>query len=333
MTPDGRAVLERAIQRVADQAANAHAIVDEAITSGLDGSDKLVISTKMLRAELLSVKADLERELEREYLDCVVCGVPAHYVGGLGFRRDIGRTPHLLPTQRPSWSVRGLPPDRTGIVYLMRRYAVRLDTGPRYRARLVESDGLVLQTERVRKTATRVAWVEDVRVEPDLHVLPERLRDAAGTVGRDAQVECERGRRIVVLTGEHADRVRVQFRVRGRACSRDLAGERGARRRDAQDGRAHSGREEGPAPHPGTPFAEGVERELDSLYRSRAMSTQTFDLVPLDGPRFTRELQQNATDARYQRGRRHRRLIRWRTLSISCLPLATPSRTSWRRTA
>jgi hypothetical protein len=54
---DERTVLERAIQRVTEQGANADAIVDEAIAAGLDGSDKIVVSTKMLRAEPLSVNA------------------------------------------------------------------------------------------------------------------------------------------------------------------------------------------------------------------------------------------------------------------------------------
>lgn len=53
MTPDERAVLGRAIRRVTQQAASADAIVDEAIAAGLGGSDKIVVSTKMLRAELL----------------------------------------------------------------------------------------------------------------------------------------------------------------------------------------------------------------------------------------------------------------------------------------
>jgi hypothetical protein len=95
MRPDERAVLERAIQRVTEQAANADAIVDEAMDAGLDGSAPLVVNVKMLRAELLSVKADLERELEREFLDCVVCGVPAHYVAGLGVRA--GHWAHAEP--------------------------------------------------------------------------------------------------------------------------------------------------------------------------------------------------------------------------------------------
>jgi hypothetical protein len=82
MRTDGRAVLERPILRVAEQAANANAIVDEAMDAGLDGSEPCVVNLKMLRAELLSVKADLERELEKVWLNCVVSGVPARYVGG-----------------------------------------------------------------------------------------------------------------------------------------------------------------------------------------------------------------------------------------------------------
>jgi hypothetical protein len=82
--PDERAVLGRAIQRVTEQAAAADAIVDDGMEAGLDGSDRIVVSTNMVRAELLSVKSDLEREPERVVLDCVVCGRTVHYVGGLG---------------------------------------------------------------------------------------------------------------------------------------------------------------------------------------------------------------------------------------------------------
>jgi hypothetical protein len=63
--------------------------------AGLDGSDKIVVGTKMLRAELLSVKGDLERELERVVLDCVVCGRTVHFVGGLGVRA--GHWAHAEP--------------------------------------------------------------------------------------------------------------------------------------------------------------------------------------------------------------------------------------------
>jgi hypothetical protein len=41
------------------------------------------------------VKAGLERELEKVWLNCVVCGVPAHYVGGLGVRA--GHWAHAAP--------------------------------------------------------------------------------------------------------------------------------------------------------------------------------------------------------------------------------------------
>jgi hypothetical protein len=88
-------VRERAVRRVTEQAAAADTIVDEAMEAGLDGSDRIVVSTKMLRAELLSVKADLERELERLVLDCVVCGRTVHYVGGLGVRT--GHWAHAEP--------------------------------------------------------------------------------------------------------------------------------------------------------------------------------------------------------------------------------------------
>jgi hypothetical protein len=81
MTREERAALERAIHRITEQAANADAIVDEAMDAGLGGSDTLTVHVKMLSAELLSVKADLERELEKIVLDCAVCGRTPHYRG------------------------------------------------------------------------------------------------------------------------------------------------------------------------------------------------------------------------------------------------------------
>jgi hypothetical protein len=60
-----RTVLEQAIQVVAEQATKADALVDEAIDVGHGRSDPLVTHAKMLRLELLNVKADLERELDR----------------------------------------------------------------------------------------------------------------------------------------------------------------------------------------------------------------------------------------------------------------------------
>ena len=92
---DEREVVERAIKRVTEQAANANAIVDEAMAAGLDGNDRVTIGVKMLRAELLNVKADLEREIERLVLDCTVCGRKVHYVGGLGVKA--GHWAHAEP--------------------------------------------------------------------------------------------------------------------------------------------------------------------------------------------------------------------------------------------
>jgi hypothetical protein len=54
--------------------------VAEALKAGLDGSHPLALQAKMLRVELLNVKADLERELGRLVLDCSKVR-PAHPLG------------------------------------------------------------------------------------------------------------------------------------------------------------------------------------------------------------------------------------------------------------
>jgi hypothetical protein len=79
-----RDILERALQAVSEQAAAASAIVDEALEAGLDGSHPVTLQAKMLRLELLKVKADLERELGRLVLDCSSCSQTVHWVAGLG---------------------------------------------------------------------------------------------------------------------------------------------------------------------------------------------------------------------------------------------------------
>jgi hypothetical protein len=58
-----RQILERAVRTLADQASAADSLVDEALDAGLDGSHPIAVHAKMLRLELLNVKADLEREL------------------------------------------------------------------------------------------------------------------------------------------------------------------------------------------------------------------------------------------------------------------------------
>jgi hypothetical protein len=69
---------------LSEQAAKADALVDEVLEAGLDGSHPLTVHAKMLRLELLQVKADLERELGRLVLDCSKCGRLVHWVSGLG---------------------------------------------------------------------------------------------------------------------------------------------------------------------------------------------------------------------------------------------------------
>jgi hypothetical protein len=79
-----RDVLENAVRVVAEQAAKADDLVDEAIEIGDGRSDPLVTHAKMLRLELLKVKADLERELEDFVPNCRKCGLDVHWVAGLG---------------------------------------------------------------------------------------------------------------------------------------------------------------------------------------------------------------------------------------------------------
>jgi hypothetical protein len=58
--------------------------VDEALAAGLDRSHPVTVQAKMLRLELLTVKGDLERELQTFVLDCSDCGRTVHWIAGLG---------------------------------------------------------------------------------------------------------------------------------------------------------------------------------------------------------------------------------------------------------
>lgn len=72
-----------------------YALVEEALAAGLHGSHPLTVHAKMLRLELLNVKADLERELAQLVLDCSRCGQTVHWVIGLGV--TAGRWAHREP--------------------------------------------------------------------------------------------------------------------------------------------------------------------------------------------------------------------------------------------
>jgi len=98
-----RQILEHAVHTVAEQAAKAEDLVDEAIGVGHGRSDPLVVHAKMLRLELLKVKADLERELEDFVLNCSKCGLDVHWVSGLGTSR--GHWAHREPAPHGEPSV------------------------------------------------------------------------------------------------------------------------------------------------------------------------------------------------------------------------------------
>ena len=95
-----REILEHAVRVVSEQAVKADELVDEAKDAG-GGDHPVTVHAKMLRLELLKVKADLERELETWSLNCSKGGLEAHWVGGLG-------------VQPGNWAYRQLAPQGEG---------------------------------------------------------------------------------------------------------------------------------------------------------------------------------------------------------------------------
>lgn len=83
MQPREREILEQAVHAIAEQAVKADDLVDEAKAAG-GGDHPVTVHAKMLRLELLKVKADLERELETWSLNCTRCGLDVHSVSRLG---------------------------------------------------------------------------------------------------------------------------------------------------------------------------------------------------------------------------------------------------------
>jgi hypothetical protein len=97
-------ILERAVHAVAEQATKASTIINEAVGAGLDGSHPVILHTKMLRLELLNVKADLDRELGRLVLNCLDCGRRVHWVPGLG--TEAGHWAHREPHSARAGAIR-----------------------------------------------------------------------------------------------------------------------------------------------------------------------------------------------------------------------------------
>lgn len=94
-------ILEHAVTAVADQAANADKVVDEALEAGLGGSHPLTLHAKMLRLELLQVKADFERQLGELVLNCSNCRLDVHWVWGLGVAPGHWAHREPAPHERP----------------------------------------------------------------------------------------------------------------------------------------------------------------------------------------------------------------------------------------
>jgi hypothetical protein len=112
-----REVLERCVRIVAEQAAKADALVHEALAAGLDGSHALTMNAKILRLELLHVKADLERELEKLVSIVQIAGV--RFTGCLdsASHLDTGRTgSQPLAVPRDSSKTREYGPQSDGWV-------------------------------------------------------------------------------------------------------------------------------------------------------------------------------------------------------------------------
>ena len=78
-----RDIPEHAVRTIAEQDSKADELVGEAKAAG-GGDHPVTVHAKMLRVELLKVKADLERELEDFVLNCSKCGLDIHWVSGLG---------------------------------------------------------------------------------------------------------------------------------------------------------------------------------------------------------------------------------------------------------
>jgi hypothetical protein len=91
-----REILERSVHAVTEQAAKTDDLIDEALAAGHEGSDPIVVHAKMLRLELLKVKADLERELATWVLDCTACGLEVHWVQGVSMDEP-GHWGHRFP--------------------------------------------------------------------------------------------------------------------------------------------------------------------------------------------------------------------------------------------
>lgn len=158
-----RSSLERAVRAVSEQASTANALVREALDA-LGDSHPVTLHAKVLRLELLNVKADLERELGQLVLDCSSCGRTVHWVAGLG----------VTPGH---WAHRE-PAPRTHSLGLKRRKDSLQETAlKRVPLRVLESDD-ALRSDMIRQfhgLATQ-AWWKSFRISRRTRVIEELRR-------------------------------------------------------------------------------------------------------------------------------------------------------------
>jgi hypothetical protein len=93
---DRREILERTVRAIADRAADAYRVVEEAHAIDPKDESGLVAAAKRLRMELLQSKAELERELGRQLLHCGRCNRRVHWVSGVG--PEPGHWAHAEPS-------------------------------------------------------------------------------------------------------------------------------------------------------------------------------------------------------------------------------------------
>lgn len=91
-------LLEATVHILSRQAKTANVIIEEALEAGLDGSHPVAIDAKMLRIELIQMKAGLEAELARLDPHCSTCGRSLHWDAGVGVGR--GRWAHIDPVRQ-----------------------------------------------------------------------------------------------------------------------------------------------------------------------------------------------------------------------------------------
>ena len=93
-----RHVLEEAVRSVAKQARNAYDLIDALAAMGVADDAAPMLAAKELRAELLRVKGNLERELRGWLLRCRRCNRSVHWVSGVGSRP--GHWAHAEPAPK-----------------------------------------------------------------------------------------------------------------------------------------------------------------------------------------------------------------------------------------